>query len=112
MITRWLIYIDVVIWFGFCLITAFGLHSGIPEGPIFRWGMAALAFLAGLGILGTFLLASRGVRFTYYLLLTGILLIAVLSVTDEVGFYDLLVLVINLGIFILLIKDRKIYLSQ
>jgi hypothetical protein len=112
LITRWLIYLNIVFWFGFSLITAFGFHPGIPEGPIYRWVMASLSFLTGLGILGTFLLMTRGMKAAYYLLLAGILLIAVMSITDEVGFSDLLVLAINLGIFILLIRDRKIYLRQ
>ena len=112
LIARWLIYLNIVFWFGFSLITAFGFHPGIPEGPIYRWVMTSLAFLAGLGILGTFLLMNRGVKAAFYLLQAGILLIAVMSITDEVGFYDLLVLAINLVIFILLIKDRKIYIRQ
>jgi len=106
-----LIYINIAFWFAFSLITALGFHPGIPEGPVYRWLMASLALLAGLGILGSFLLMNRGIKFAYYLLLAGIGVIAVLSITDEVGLSDLLVLAVNLGIIILLIKDRSLYLS-
>jgi hypothetical protein len=111
-LTRWLIYLDALIWLLFALITAFGLHPALPETPWYRWIYAILAFTTGVCLIIFYLLSRKGSKISYYLLLIGIFLIAILSITDQTGIYDLSVLVLNLGLFILLLKDRKKYLTK
>ena len=111
-ITRLLLITDVLIWLSFSLVIAFGLHPAIPEGPLYRWGTAALALLTGLGITGLYLFLLKGFKPAYYLLLVGILIISFLTITDEFGLPDMIVLIINVAAFVLLIKDRKTYLIQ
>lgn len=111
-ITRLLLITDALIWFSFSLITAFGLHPAIPEGTLYRWGTAALAFLTSLGIAGLYYLLIRKVKLAYYLLLGGLFIISLLTITDEFGISDLIVLIINLGTLILLLRDRKVYLEE
>ncbi len=111
-ITRWIIYLDALIWICFSLFIALNMHPAIPEGPLYRWGMAALSLLTGLGITGLYLFLLKGFKPAYYLLLVGILIISFLTVTDEFGLPDMIVLIINLTAFVLLIKDKKTYLIQ
>jgi hypothetical protein len=110
--TRWVIYLDALIWLLFATITALGLHPALPETPWYRWIYAIVAFLTGFCLIILFFFSLKGSKFSYYLLLMGVFLIAIQSITDQVGIIDLSVLVINLVLFILLLKDRKTYLSN
>ena len=111
-ITRWLIYLNALIWLSFALITALDLHPAIPEGPLYRWGMSVMAFLTGISLIVLYHLLSKGYRIALYLLLIGFGLISILTITDQFGIYDLIVLILNLAIFLLLIKERHQYLTQ
>jgi hypothetical protein len=109
-ITRYLIVIDSAVWFGFAIMTAFGLHQGLPDGNLYRWVMAGMALTAGFLLL-LFTYLSTRTRIAYFFLLGLLAAIAFLSVSDEVGLYDWISLAINLVALILLVLDRKRYLQ-
>jgi hypothetical protein len=111
-VTRWLIYLDAVIWLFLGLIIALDLHPAIPEGPIYRWGMSSLTLLTGFSLMVLYKIVTTGNRFALFLLVIEIALLSILTITDEFGFIDLIVLIINLIIFILLLKDKEVYLNH
>lgn len=110
-ITRWLVILTCLLWAGFGLIAALGLHPALPEGPLYRFGMALPAWLASLILAVLYVLLSRGSRFAYYALIAAIFLLAVLTIMDEFGLADLLYLLLDLALFLLLLKDKRIYLE-
>jgi peptidoglycan/LPS O-acetylase OafA/YrhL len=106
-----LVIADGLIWIGFSLLTALGMIPGLDPDSVFRWGMTILAFFAGTGLL-VLLRFSRRSRFAHYLLLTALALIAILSVTDQIGLLDLAAFALNLLAFVLLLLDRSSYPGQ
>ncbi|MBN2556751.1 MAG: hypothetical protein JXA97_12495 [Anaerolineales bacterium] len=110
-IGRGLILLNALIWLAFALFLAAGLHPALPDDGITRWVMAALSLMAGTAEFGL-LMIIPGSRLAYCLLLALLSLIAVLSVADEVGLADLIVLLLTLAPIVLLHKDRRWYLSQ
>jgi hypothetical protein len=106
-----LILLNALIWLAFAIITVSGLHSTIPDGALIRWVMSILSFLTSVFLIGVYYLLRRNGGFAYYLLLGMLALISVLTITDEFGLLDLLVLIINAFTFLLLIKDRAFYIQ-
>lgn len=104
--TRALIFINAAFWLGFAVLTALGLHPGLPEGALYRWGMTSLAFLTAVFLVGLFLVLDR-FKLAYYLLLAMLAGICVLTITDDFGFSDLVVLVLHLAAFAFLIISRR-----
>jgi hypothetical protein len=110
-LTRVLVIADGLIWIGFSLFTALGMIPGLPSDRVFRWVITVLAFIAGSGLLLLLWLSSKSVFF-YYLLLAVLGLIAILSVTDQIGLLDLAALTLNLLAFFLLLLDRRSFPGQ
>lgn len=106
-----LILINAAFWLGFALIAALGgLPGGLSSGPA-RWIFALLATGASatLGLL-VFLLHRRK-KGAFYLLLVILVILGTLSITDEVGIYDLFTLIVSLAAIVLLLINRSWYLS-
>ena len=110
-LTRILIILNALIWLGFAIITALDLHPALPEGNLFRWIISSLALGVSLVLTGLLFLISRGSKIAYYLLLGALLLVAILTIMDDFGIVDLIVLTVNLSAIILLYIDRKAYLQ-
>jgi len=111
-VTLFLVLLNALIWLAFAIITAFGLHPAIPEGDLVRWVMSILALLTCLFLIGIYILLRKYGGITYYLMLGILALICILTVTDEFGVADMVVLIINAASFLLLIKDRVYYLQR
>jgi hypothetical protein len=101
--------LNAIFWIGFGISMALGIHPAIPENALLRWTMVILSFICGLTLAGGVILLARHNKIAYYLV--GVLLsaIAVLSITDQIGFTDLSILLITIVALILLIKDRRWY---
>ena len=111
-LTRYLVYLNALIWLGLAIVIAGGFHTAIPQGPLYSWGMTILALLAFGFLIGDYRLMVKHGGLAYYLMLGMIALISILTVMDEFGLVDLAVLLLNLLTFILLIKDRHYYLQR
>lgn len=74
--------------------------------------MALLAFASALGLLGLAFLLARRVRLAFYLTVALLGLIAVLTVTDEVGPADILVLRLTFAPLALLAAARGWFLHR
>ncbi len=109
--TRVLVVVASMIWFGMALLIALGLHPALPQQPAYRWLMGILALVASIGLITCYSIMRRGRTWAYNLLAVMLLGIVVLSVMDQFGWVDLLVLVIHLSALTLLLMDRRHYLD-
>jgi hypothetical protein len=108
-ITQWLFILNAVIWIVFGVIFLTDLSQGIHSGWIvglLMFGNAAV--LAGLG----YGLGTRYRRWSCYLSLVFVALNLVLGVTDEVGLFDVLVMVLNAVMLVLLLMKRTWYTAK
>lgn len=111
-ITLFLIVLDALLWFAFAVITASGAHPAIPDGDLYRWGMSILAFVTSFSLIILIIISKRRGGVAYYLLLGMLFLISILTITDEFGLVDLMVLVLHVIAFLLLLKDKAFYLQR
>lgn len=107
-----LICIDALGWLAFALMVALGLNRGIPQNGLVRWTMAFLAFACALVQASLVFLLARRVRIAFYLTVMMLGLIAVLTVTDEVGPADLIVLLLTVAPLTLLLVSRGWFLHR
>lgn len=107
-----LVIVNALIWLVFATIVAAGLHPAIPDSGLVRGVMAILAFLTSGALLVLSILLRRRNTIAFYITLALLLLISFLTVTDEFGIYDLIVLIITLIPLVLLIKNRAWCLSR
>ena len=110
--TLFLILINAFIWLAFAIITATGLHPSIPESDLVRLTMSMLALLTSGLLIGLYFFLRRRTSVAYYITLGMLALISLLTVTDEFGLPDLVVLAISVVPFVLLIKDKAWYLQR
>ena len=106
------ILINDFIWLILGIIIAADIHPALPGLPAMKSIMAGLSIsIACIILILVFLLYKRK-RAAFYLILAFFAGLAVLTVFDDVGVSDLVVLVINIIPIILLIKDRAWYLGE
>ena len=96
-----------IFWLVFGLIVAMNLHPSIPEVAPLRWAMASLAFLTSGALLAFYFLLRRRNHLVYLPALSLLGIIMVLSVLDEFGAADLIVLILHLAPLLLLLKERR-----
>ncbi len=106
------ILLNALIWFGFSIIAAASLHPGLPDNPLYKWGMAILALIAAAILFGLWFFLKRKNKFAYYLTIVSLIGIIILTFFDDLGLSDLIVLVIEIIPLILLIKVRKWYFAS
>ena len=107
-----LVLLNSLVWLAFAGVVAARLHPALPADGLVRWGMVALALSAGCVLLLLAILLRRRNRLAYSLAVAALLFLAVLTIADEVGLADLVVLVVVLAPLLLLIKDRRWYLGR
>lgn len=108
-VALFLIILNAVIWLIFSAIVVLDGHPALPDSPLVKWVMAALAFATAIALFGLSILLKKRIRIAYYLALAFLLFISILTIFDDFGLVDLVVLMINIIPIILLIKDRVWY---
>ena len=104
----WLIAAFWAVFAGLLILTAI---PSIPNTGVIKWIMIVLA-LGCTGILFVMILMlKRHNRLAFFTTLVMLVIIAVLSITDEFGWPDLFSLLITLVPLVLMIKDRSWYLQ-
>jgi hypothetical protein len=84
-------------------------HPALPVPPALKWIMALLSIgMAGI-LLGLFVLLRKGNRGAYYLILAFFAVTSLLTIFDDVGLSDIVVLILNIIPIVLLIQDRAWY---
>lgn len=97
---RVLIALNALIWFGFALIVAIGAHPAMPASALVRGVMIVGGLLAGAGLTALALLLGRRRKWIY---------LAALSISDQVGLVDLVVLAATLAPIVCLLRGRSWY---
>ncbi len=111
-ITLFLILLNAVVWLGFAFLAVLGVIPGLPEIPGLRWLMAGLALACSIVLGLTAFLLQRRVRLGLVLGLLLLTIIAVLSLSDQLGWLDILSFLVCLVPLVLLVKDREWYLRS
>jgi hypothetical protein len=107
-----LLFLNALIWFFFAVLAGAGFHPALPESRTVQWVMAILAFGCACVLVALIILLGKRVRSAYYLTTGLLVLLMILTVTDDVGWVDLAYLTIVMAPLILLIKDRSWYLRR
>ena len=110
--TLLLIILIAIFWLVFAVIVLIGAHPSLPSEGIFKWIMLVLALGTSIVLAGLVILLRKRIRLAFYFGVVVFATIAVLSITDQIGWSDLAMLVINLVTLGLLIKDRAWYLRS
>jgi hypothetical protein len=105
-----LIGLNAAFWLTYALMVGMGLISSFAAYPVLRWIMAILALGTFLCLTVLTLLLFRHNRLAFYPGAAMFAAIAVLSILDEVGVADLIMLGISLPAAGLMWKDRAWYL--
>lgn len=93
---KYSVLINSFIWFAFGLAIFTGLHRGIPEDLSSRMMMGIMAWLAGGGLYLFYSLAQKYSVRWYYVLFMELLFILFLTVADEFGWADVVVLITHM----------------
>jgi hypothetical protein len=105
-----LILINAAFWLVFAILAAIGALPSFPSIGAIRWVMAILALGTCVALGSLVVLLRRRKRSAFYLALAALSVIAVLSLTDQVGLPDLLTFATSLSALALLLKDRAWHL--
>ena len=103
--------LNALVWFVFGVIVAASAHPALPDLPLLKGVMAFLALAIAVILLGLFVFLGKRNRTAYFLALGLLIAITLLTIFDDFGLVDLIVLIINIAPIILLIKDRAWYLQ-
>jgi lysylphosphatidylglycerol synthetase-like protein (DUF2156 family) len=104
-----LILLNAAFWLGYAIITILTNNDAATVPHVARWSFSFLALGTAAILVVLFFLLRKRVRFAYYLSLIVLALLAVLSLTDQVGWLDVFSLLLSLIPFVLLVKDNLYY---
>jgi hypothetical protein len=107
-----LILINAIFWLAFSIFATLGLLPGTLSTGAVRWVMAILSLGAAGFLGGLAFYLKRRVKAAYFIGLLSFVLMSILSITDQVGLFDWLILIISLATFVLLLISRKWYLDS
>ena len=105
-----LILLNAAFWLGYAIFTIAGNTDPAAASYIGKWAFSILALATAVALVILFILLRKHIRFAYTLTLIMLALLAVLSVTDQVGWLDVFSLLISAIPFALMLRDRKRYL--
>lgn len=105
-VARLLIVINALVWLGFGVIVLAGAHPAMPDSLLLRGVMIVGGLLAGVTLALLALLLGRPRRGVYLISLTALAILAALSITDQVGLVDLVVLALQLVAIACLLHGR------
>ena len=94
------------------VLVATGVHTGLPDDETLKLIMLLGLFGGAIILLLLFQLLRMRKRLAYFITLVALALIMLLTLFDQVGLADAVVLVITLVPFVLLIMGRKWFLQQ
>jgi hypothetical protein len=109
-VTLVFVLLNGLVWLAFGAFIASNLHPALSVPAWVRWTMAVLSLVVSGALLALFIFLRKRTRLAYYLSLACFFVAALLTLFDQFGLADLVVVAINLVPFVLLIKDRAWYL--
>lgn len=106
------ILVNAIGWLMLGVLVATGVHTGLPDDETLKLIMLLGLFGGAIILLLLFQLLRMRKRLAYFITLVALALIMLLTLFDQVGLADAVVLVITLVPFVLLIMGRKWFLQQ
>jgi lysylphosphatidylglycerol synthetase-like protein (DUF2156 family) len=106
------ILINAIGWLVLGVLVATGVHTGLPDDATLKLIMMLGLFGGAIILMLLFQLLRMRKRLAYFITLVVLALIMLLTLFDQVGLADAVVLVITLVPFVLLILGRKWFLQQ
>jgi len=106
------ILLNILIWLVLGVIIAFDAHPALPDIPVMKGIMAGLSLTIACILLVLFIYLYKSNKTAYYLMLAFFAVSSILTILDDVGLSDLVVLLINIIPIALLLKDRVWYLRE
>jgi len=101
---------NALVWLALGVIVAANIHPALPDETLLKGIMAVMSFIGAGILLVAFLLLLKRRRSGFFIALGFLFVTTLLTFFDQVGWSDLVILVINLVPIILLVKDRNWYL--
>ncbi|PKO09496.1 MAG: hypothetical protein CVU40_09340 [Chloroflexi bacterium HGW-Chloroflexi-2] len=110
-IARGFVLLNAIIWLAFSIIVATGMHPALPDSVFYKWFLAISAFVSAAFLLLLYFLLKNQSKIAFFLTITFLILIALLTMMDDLGWIDFLVLVVTLIPVVILIKEREWFLK-
>ena len=110
-VTLVLILISALIWLTLGIMIALGAHPAIPNQPAVRAVLASGSMAAGGVLIGLLILLAKRVRVAYIWGLVAMTASSLAVFFDDVGWTDLVFVILNLVPLCLLVKDRAWFLQ-
>lgn len=111
-ITYILFVVNSIAWFILGLLLLFELSPAFIGNGALNIVMGVLGIISSAAYLALLVLLRKKIKIAYYLSIILLILVSILSITDEFGLFDLGALAINVIPLLLLIKDRHSYLEK
>ena len=107
------ILLVALVWLVIGVLIAAQLHPGLSTSdPLIHWGMAAASFAAFVVLVALAGLLAKRRRLAFFITLVALAVVMLLTLFDQMGWADLLMLLVTLVPFALLIIGRKWFLQQ
>jgi uncharacterized membrane protein YsdA (DUF1294 family) len=110
LIAQRLFGLNAAIWLVFGILGIFRLYRGSSTPTVTLWAITILMF----GNVGAMLLAGlwlgKRTKWAFFFALVVLGVNLLLTFTDQVGFFDILTALIDLGLLGILLYDRESYL--
>lgn len=110
-VTLWIVLAVGIVWIGFSLFIALGLHPTYSQMGGFQWIIAGLTLVPGLACLALWFLLRKRWKPAWYLAVIALALMTIAGIFDQVGWVDVLVMLGSAIPLVLMIIDRKWYLK-
>ena len=107
--TQWLFFFNACIWLVFAVNSIFRLVNSSNTPLIAIWVVTILMFGNAGTMLVTGLWLGQRSRWAFFLALVVLFVNILLTFTDQVGFYDIVTVLLDFVILGLLLYDRKNY---
>ncbi|HOW90700.1 MAG TPA: hypothetical protein PK883_00170 [Anaerolineaceae bacterium] len=106
------ILINTFIFFVLGVLIAGGWHSGVPQDAALKWIMMLGMFAGAILLALCYLLLAKRRRLAFFITMVVLALIIALTIFDQVGWADLVMLLVAFIPFALLILGRKWFLQK
>jgi hypothetical protein len=111
-ITSLLVLLSAAAWLALGLVIAINRHPALSVSLPVRAAMVGLSVAAACVLFGLYVLTQIRRPVAYFALLAALGLGSLVVIFDDIGWADLLVLIIHVVPIILLIRDRAWYLER
>ncbi|MBA4385305.1 MAG: hypothetical protein C0410_11260 [Anaerolinea sp.] len=110
-VTPILILVIGIMWIGFSIFIALGLHPTYSRMGGFQWIIAGMSLVPGIIFVVLWVLLRKHWKPAWYLAVIALALMTLAGIFDQIGWVDVLVMLGSAIPLVLLFIDRKWYLK-